>query len=283
MTNDLIGLPLGGRLALVTGAGRARGIGREIALELARQGADVVVHGSPRAPDSYLPHEREAGWRGPASVAAEIVALGQRAHAVEVDLSDDNGPGELAAEARAAIGTIDVLVNNAAMAGTTGTQTLAELDDAVWTQTVAVNMTAVFRLCKELIPGMLEAGQGSIVNISSLAGTKPRPRFGAYSATKAAVIALTRQLALEFAPAVRVNSVSPGSTETDMLDGTFSRHDQLSGSPSGTFRKQNIARIPMLRQGQPEDIARVVAFLASDAAGFVTGQNVSVDGGQDLR
>jgi NAD(P)-dependent dehydrogenase (short-subunit alcohol dehydrogenase family) len=88
---------------------------------------------------------------------------------------------------------------------------------------------------------------------------------------------------LEFAPEVRVNSVSPGSTETDMLDGTFSRHDQLSGSPSGTFRKQNIARIPMLRQGQPEDIARVVAFLASDAAGFVTGQNVSVDGGQDLR
>jgi NAD(P)-dependent dehydrogenase (short-subunit alcohol dehydrogenase family) len=200
-----------------------------------------------------------------------------------VDLVDEGAPGELAAEARSAFGVIDVLVNNASWAGTTGTHTLVELDDAVWMRTIAVNLTATFRLCKAFIPGMLEAGHGSVINITALAGTKPRARFGAYSATKAAVIALSHQLALEFAPQVRVNCVSPGSTETDMLDGTFSRRDQLSGSPPGTFREQNIARIPMLRQGQPEDIARVVAFLASDAAGFVTGQNLSVDGGQDLR
>jgi hypothetical protein len=97
--------PLGGRTALVTGAGRRRGIGREIALELARQGADVVVHGSPRAPESYLPHDRAAGWRGPASVADEIVAPGRRAHSVVVDL----------------------------------------VDDAVWMRTVAVNLTATLQ------------------------------------------------------------------------------------------------------------------------------------------
>ncbi|HEY1508980.1 MAG TPA: glucose 1-dehydrogenase [Solirubrobacteraceae bacterium] len=273
---------LGGRTALVTGAGRLRGIGRAIALELAACGADVIVHGSPRSPDAYPEHERAAGWRGATSVAEEISASGRRAVAVEGDLADPRGIAELF-EAAAQLGTVDVLVNNAAMSGTTGTDTLVDLDDDVWLRTVDINLHAVYRTCKAALPGMVAAGRGSIVNIGSLAGTKPRPRFGAYPASKAAVMALTRQIALEFGPEVRANCVSPGSTETDMLDGTFSRHDTLSGQPSGTFRRENISRIPLGRQGQPEDIARAVSWLASDAAAFVTGQVLSIDGGQDLR
>ena len=277
------GGPLLHRTALVTGAGRRRGIGREIALELARQGADVVVHGSPRAPDRYPASEREAGWRGAESVADEIRALGRRAFAVEADLASPSASQQLVADAIDRLGTVHILVNNAATAGTTGADTLAELDDEVWCRTVEVNLNAVYRITRAVLPGMLEAGRGSIVNIGSLAGTKPRPRFGAYPATKAAIMALTRQLALEFAPVVRANCVSPGSTETDMLDGTFARHDALSAQEPGTFRRQNIARIPMQRQGRPEDIAAAVAWLASDAAQFITGQILSVDGGQDLR
>lgn len=279
----MTGAPLAGRTALVTGAGRRRGIGRAIALHLAGLGADVVVHGSPRAPAHYPTHEREAGWRGAASVADEIEALGRRAVAVEADLGTDAGPKDLVKRALDAVGSVLVLVNNAGMAGTTGADTLVELDDDVWTRTVNVNLNAVYQLCKGLIPGMLDAGGGSIVNISSLAGIKPRPRFGAYPASKAAVITLTRQLALEFAPAVRANCICPGSTETDMLDGTFSRHDALRNQEPGTFRRQNISRIPLLRQGQPEDIASAVGFFATDASAFITGQVLSVDGGQDLR
>ena len=272
--------PLHGRVALVTGAARRQGIGRAIALELARQGADVAVHGSQRPPSDA---EREAGWHGPASVVEQVTALGRRGVAVEADLRDRSAAHEMVAAAQAELGVVDILVNNAAMAGTTGTDTLLTIDDDVWFETVDVNLNATYLCCRAVLGGMVEAGRGSIVNIGSLAGSKPRPMFGAYPATKAAIDALTRQLALEFAPAVRANCVSPGSTETDMLDGTFSRHDRRTGSQPGTFRSQNIARIPMQRQGQPEDVARAVAFLASDAAAFITGQTLCVDGGQDLR
>lgn len=275
--------PKVGRVALVTGAARQRGIGRAIALALAAAGADVAVHGSPRDPESYPEHERDAGWRGAASVVAEIEALGRRAVALEADLTDPLAPAELVRRTTEALGTPEVLVNNAGTAGSCGAETIVELDEQVWSQILTVNLDAVFRLCQAAVPLMLAAGGGNIVNISALAATKPRARFGSYSASKAGLNALTAQMALEFAPTIRVNCVSPGSTETDMLDGTFSRRDAAAGAAPGTWRKRNIEAIPLGRQAQPEDIARAVVFFASTDAAFITGQRLDVDGGQDLR
>jgi 3-oxoacyl-[acyl-carrier protein] reductase/meso-butanediol dehydrogenase/(S,S)-butanediol dehydrogenase/diacetyl reductase len=273
---------LSGRVALVTGAARRRGIGRGIALELAASGAAVVVHGAPRAPADLPPEEQAAGWTGASSVAEEIVAAGGRAIAVEADITDAAAVGDAVARGEEALGTIDILVNNAGIAGTTGADDLVALDDTVWHRTVDVNLNATYLVSKAVLPGMLAAGRGVIVNISSLAGRTPFARFGAYGATKAAMIGLTQQMALEFAPTVRCNCVCPGSTDTDMMDGTFARRDAVAGAPAGTAKAAAIARIPMGRQGTPADIAKAVRFLASDDAAWITGQTLNVDGGQRM-
>jgi 3-oxoacyl-[acyl-carrier protein] reductase/meso-butanediol dehydrogenase/(S,S)-butanediol dehydrogenase/diacetyl reductase len=274
-------LPLAGRVALVTGAGRRRGIGRGIALELAHAGADVAVHGLARAPAEQPAAEREAGWLGVASLADELRALGRRAVAVEGDLTNRDDVARVVAEA-GSLGPVDLLVNNAAIPGGAGEDLLADLDDELWYRTVDVNLNAVYLTTKAVLPAMQAAGQGDIVNISSVAGRAGQPRMGAYCATKFAVIGLTQQLALELAPAIRVNCICPGSTDTDMMDGTFARREATAGAAPGTARAARIASLPLRRQGTPEDIGRAVAFLASPAAGWITGQTLNVDGGQRM-
>jgi NAD(P)-dependent dehydrogenase (short-subunit alcohol dehydrogenase family) len=262
--------PLEGRVALVTGAGRRRGIGSGIALELARAGAAVAVHGSGSSPDEL------------AEVVASVAACGGRVLSVEADLTDRDAVRAMARQVESGLGVVDVLVNNAAVAGAAGQFDLLELDDEIWYQTVDANLNSVYLVTKAFLRGMVDAGRGSIVNISSAAGRAGQPRMGAYCATKFAVIGLTQQLALEFAPAIRVNCVSPGSTDTDMMDGTFARRDASAGAAPGTAKARRIAGLPMRRQGLPADIARAVVFLASDAAEWITGQTLNVDGGQQL-
>jgi NAD(P)-dependent dehydrogenase (short-subunit alcohol dehydrogenase family) len=251
---------LGGRVALVTGAGRRRGIGRGIALELARAGAEVVVHA------------RE--WEAEPWPEREDLPLTR----VEGDLTDRATVARIAAEA----GPIDVLVNNAGVAGGAGAEALADLDDDLWYRTVDVNLNAVFLVTKAFLRGMTARGGSAIVNISSVAGRVGQPRMGAYVATKWALVGLTQQLALEYAPDVRVNCVCPGSTDTDMMDGTFARRDAVADAPPGTAKQARIAGLPLKRQGRPEDVGRTVAFLASDDAGWITGQTLNVDGGQRM-
>jgi NAD(P)-dependent dehydrogenase (short-subunit alcohol dehydrogenase family) len=258
---------LAGRVALVTGAGRLRGIGRGIALELARAGADVAVHGRSGAPED---------------LAGEIEALGRRALALEGDLTDRATVARVAAQAADGLGTVDLLVNNAAIPGGAGDATIVDLDDELWYRTVDVNLNAVYLVTKAILPGMLAAGGGDIINISSVAGRASQPRMGAYVATKFALVGLTQQLALEFAPDVRVNCICPGSTDTDMMDGTFARRDATAGAEPGTAKAARIASLPLGRQGRPEDLGRAVVFLASDAAGWITGQTLNVDGGQRM-
>jgi NAD(P)-dependent dehydrogenase (short-subunit alcohol dehydrogenase family) len=261
---------LTGRVALITGSGRQRGIGSGIALALARCGADVVLHGSGRAPDEL------------AAVEAEVAAVGGRVITVEAELTDRDAVQAMAAAIESRLGVVDVLVNNAGVAGTAGLHDLLELDDDVWYRTVDANLNAAYLVTKAFLGGMVGAGRGAIVNISSIAGRVGQARMGAYSATKFALIGLTQQLALEFAPAVRVNCICPGSTDTDMMDGTFARRDALSGAPAGTAKAARIPTIPLGRQGRPEDIGQAVAFLASDEAGWITGQTLNVDGGDRL-
>lgn len=259
---------LAGRVALVTGAGRRRGIGRGIALELARAGADVAVHAR--------------AWEDEPWALAEISALGRRVVCVEGDLTDRATVQRVAREVGAALGVVDVLVNNAGVAGGAGEHALLDLPDEHWYRTVDVNLNAVYLVSTTFLGGMVDAGGGAIVNISSIAGRVGQPRMGAYVATKFALVGLTQQLALEVAPAVRVNCICPGSTDTDMMDGTFARREAVAGAAPGTAKAARIASLPLGRQGQPEDIGRAVAFLASDEAGWITGQTLNVDGGQRM-
>jgi 3-oxoacyl-[acyl-carrier protein] reductase/meso-butanediol dehydrogenase/(S,S)-butanediol dehydrogenase/diacetyl reductase len=129
---------------------------------------------------------------------------------------------------------------------------------------------------------MLRAGRGAVINISSVAGRTGQPRMGAYCATKFAVVGLTQQLALELAPAVRVNCICPGSVDTDMMDGTFARRDLVGGLEPGSSKAARIRSLPLGRQGRPDDIAEATVFLASDAAEWITGQTLNVDGGQRM-
>jgi NAD(P)-dependent dehydrogenase (short-subunit alcohol dehydrogenase family) len=259
---------LEGRVALVTGAGRRRGIGRGIALELARAGADVAVHARAWDEEPWAPEE--------------IGALGRRVVCVEGDLTDPALVRGIADDIGTRLGVVDVLVNNAGVAGGAGEHALLDVPDELWLRTVDVNLNAVFHVTKAFLGGMVDAGRGSIVNISSVAGRAGQPRMGAYVATKFALVGLTQQLALEYAPAVRVNCVCPGSTDTDMMDGTFARREAVAGAEPGTAKAARIASLPLKRQGQPEDIGRAVAFLASDDAAWITGQTLNVDGGQRM-
>jgi len=272
---------LSGKVALVTGAGRKRGIGRAIALRLAEEGCDVAVSGFPRPASSYPPAEQAEGWRGSASVADEITALGRRSVAHDADVADAAQVTALVEATVAALGRIDILVNNAALPSEAGAAGILDLDDDVWFRTVDVNLNGLYLVTKAVGRTMRAAGEGGcIVNISSMAGRQGLPNYGAYCATKWGMIGLTQQLAMELTPhRIRVNCVCPGSTDTDMMDGTFGRTAKRAGIDPEAARKGTIARIPWGRQGRPEEQAAAVAFLASDDAAYITGQTVNVDGG----
>lgn len=271
---------LAGKVAIVTGAARKRGIGRGIALRLAQEGADVVVSGAPRAPEAFPEEERATGWRGLASVVEEVEKLGRRALAVECDVTDREDAERLAEQALSEFGRIDILVNNAGTSYT-GDRALWEIDDEEWYRVVDVNLNGVYRCMRAVIPAMLEADTGGrIVNISSTAGRMGIAYYGAYCATKFGVIGLTQQMALELAPhGVTVNSVAPGSVDTDMMDDTFGRMAKRMGLQFEQIKAGVGRAAPLGRQGRPDDIAGAVAFLCSDDASWITGQTLNVNGG----
>jgi NAD(P)-dependent dehydrogenase (short-subunit alcohol dehydrogenase family) len=236
---------LEGQRALVTGA--TSGIGRAVALQLARDGAEVLVHG------------RDAG-RG-ADTVQEITAAGGKASFVAADLADADDVRWLASE----VGDVDILINNAGIAlfGPT-----AEFDIAAFDKMFASNVRAPFLLVGALAPGMAARGHGSIVSLSSMAGGVGLVGGAAYGATKASLETMTRAWAVEYsASGVRVNAIAPGPVYTP--------------SPSGPdFIKALGETTPMNRASQPEEIAEVIAFLASERASYITGTTVVADGGR---
>jgi len=174
--------------------------------------------------------------------------------------------------------------SHAALPSEAGANGILDFDDDVWFRTVDVNLNGLYLLTKAAGRVMRDAGAGGcIVNISSMAGRVGLPNFGAYCATKFGMIGLTQQLAMELAPhRIRVNCVCPGSTDTDMMDGTFGRTAARVGIEPEQARKGTISRIPWGRQGRAEEQAAAVAFLASDDASYITGQTVNVDGGSRM-
>ena len=277
--------PLEGKVAIVTGAGRMRGIGRAIALRLAEDGTDVTVSAVERVPEAMPPHEREAGWRGVQSVASEISALGRRALAMDVDVTKPEHVLEMVDQTVAELGRIDILVNNAGLALVSGKKNLWETEDEEWLAEIDVNLNGVYQCCKAVAKALIEQGEGGrIINISSLAGRVAQPQYGGYTPAKFAVIGLTQMLALELAPhRVTVNAVCPGSTDTDMMDGTFRRTGERMGVPFEMVKEGVKRFIPLGRQADPAEIASVVAYLASPSSAYITGQAINVDGGIVMR
>lgn len=245
-----------GKTALVTGGGT--GLGRVMALALAEAGADVAVAARRR--------ERLE------EAAAEIRSRGRRSAVVELDLTDPAEAARAVAEAEAALGPLDILVNNS---GVSGEGWAAELPLERWDQVMATNLRGAFLMCQAAGRGMIERKGGSIVNVASVAGMIGVRMLVAYSASKGGLIQLTRTLALEWARhGVRVNALAPGYFLTDLNRGHFS-------TEAGERMVRN--HIPMGRLGQPPELAGAVVFLASEASSFVTGAVLTVDGGQSAQ
>ena len=185
----------------------------------------------------------------------------------------------------AELGRIDILVNNAGLALVSGKQDLWDVDEDDWYREIDVNLNGVFHCCKAVARALVDQKEGGrIINISSLAGRVGQPQYGGYTPAKFAVVGLTQGLALELAPHnVTVNCIAPGSTDTDMMDGTFRRTGERMNIPFEMV-KMGVARfIPLGRQADPTEIAAVVSYLASPAAAYITGQTINVDGGIVMR
>ncbi len=275
---------LNGKVALITGAARYRGIGRAIALRLADDGADIVVCGRPRAASSFGPHEQAMGWRGVASLAEEIRAKGRRALALDCDVTKKEQVVAMIDAVRAEFGRLDFIVNNAGVPSSAGSSPILDTEEDVWYETIDVNINGVFLVSKYGGRFMRDCGNGgAIVMIASLAGRVGLQDYGAYCASKFGVVGMTQQLALELAKTgIRVNCVSPGSHDTDMMDGTIARATQKYDLPEGSFKEQLENFIPMGRQGKVSELAAVVSFVCSADASYMTGQTINVDGGARL-
>lgn len=276
------------KVALITGAARYRGIGRATALRLAADGADIVICGRPRSAASLPEHEQAMGWRGVESLAGEIQSTGRRALALDCDVTDKSQVVAMIEAIKSEFGRLDIIVNNAGDPSNAGSSPIFETDEDVWYRTMDVNVNGVFLVSKyggRLILDTVNnlQGQGSIVMIASLAGRVGLRDYGAYCASKFAVVGFTQQLALELADTgIRVNCVSPGSHDTDMMDGTLGRTTEKYQLPEGSVKQQLEDFIPMKRQGKVSELAAVVSFVCSDDASYVTGQTINVDGGARL-
>ncbi len=243
---------LDGRVAIVTGG--AEGIGLAIARRLAQAGARIAIADIDRA----------AADRAAAVLAGE----GLSAVGVACDVADEAAVRHLAQTVREKLGAANILVNNAGITG--GSALVQDVDLEAWDRTMAINVRGVFLCCRAVLPAMIEAGYGRIVNVASIAGKEGNPRLSAYSASKAAVIGFTKSLAKEVAKqGIIVNAVSPAVIQTRILD-------QVSPETVSYM----IERIPMGRVGQPQEVAALVHWLAGDDCTFTTGQCVDISGGR---
>ena len=273
---------LDGKVAMVTGAGGEHGFGRAIARRLAADGADLVLTDLAPAGVRVVAAKPGTGWRGLEAVADEVRGAGRRAVTALVDVRSADQIQAALALADRTFGRIDILVNNAAAPAGADRVPVIDLPEEAWHVILETNLTGTY-LCSKAVAGLMvtRGTRGRIVNMSSNCGKVGVPRLAAYCASKFGVIGLTQALALELAPhGITVNAICPGSADTDRLDFLGRRAD---GSYDEALRAAAIAEraahIPLGRVASVEDVAELTAFLASDAAAYVTGQAINLAGG----
>jgi 3-oxoacyl-[acyl-carrier protein] reductase len=243
---------LAGRVAIVTGG--AQGIGLAIAHRLARAGAQVAI--------------ADIGDQRAEQAVAMLRGEGLQAISAGVDVSDEPAVARMLETVHRELGPVAILVNNAGVSG--GTASVQDIEPSSWDRTIAINLRGVFLCCRAVLPDMLAAGYGRIVNVASIAGKEGNPGLSAYSASKAAVIGFTKSLAKEVATTgIIVNAISPAVIQTDILS-------QLRQETIDYM----VSRIPMGRTGKPEEVAALVHWLAGDECSFTTGQCLDISGGR---
>jgi NAD(P)-dependent dehydrogenase (short-subunit alcohol dehydrogenase family) len=268
------------RAALVTGCGKRDGIGQAVARTLAAAGTSVLV--ADVKPAGALNRRQElvgtgpgGGWQGLASLVSEITEVGGTASEVLGDISDEADAQRMVSTAAERYGRLDILVNNAAAPQGLDRRDIEEVPVDVWDQVIRINLRGTYLMSRFAVPVMRQQRHGRIISISSMAGVTGAPRSTAYSASKAGVLGLTRSLAADVAAwGITVNAICPGAVGTSRS--VLSEDPALDVDAELARRGQ---RIMVGRVGQPADIAAVVAYLASDAASYMTGQQLVLDGG----
>lgn len=246
------------KIAVISGAGSPRGLGRAIALAMSHQGAKVALC--------------DIDLAGVEKVAAEVRSNGGEAYAYEVDVTSKDEIGTMIDDLLKRWGRIDILVNNA---GTTQRTTVMDMTEADWDRVIEVNLKGMFLLTKEVLPTMVSQKYGRILNMGSVSGKRGGGVFGGahYSAAKAGMMAFGKALAREVSPlGITVNSVAPGLIATDIRGGLESYEEQLRMS----------ADIPCRRMGTAEEVAAVFCYLASDEAAYITGEDIDINGGSHM-
>jgi len=287
---------LKGKVALVTGGASKRSMGRAIAVQLAKDGADVIVADKSAAPQSIWPGDED--WKGLEAVVGEVEALGSRGLGITVDVGVNADVDAMVAKSLKEFGKIDILVHCVGVRGPVPVP-VVELDEATWRMLLDVNLTGAFLVAKAVAKSMIptaapdgssgEAEGKKIVLVSSMAGVSPYPGGAGYSASKHGLLGLMKALARELAPfKINVNAVNPGAFETNFRDETLlkqaedrgmSVEESLKHPPTGPTGSAGPPPIPLGRLGTPQDIADLVSFLVSDRARYITGEDINLSGG----
>ena len=276
---------LEGKVALITGAGGMRGIGRATALKLAELGVDLALTDVLRDVDDLPPGEIRAEWKSVDSVSEEVRQLGRKCLPIYADLGDSKQIESVVKQTVDHFGHIDIMINNARAIIGRDRVPVTELDEGVWHNFLDINTTAPFLFTKFAGREMVRQGSGGrIINMASNASKQASATGSAYSASKFAVLGLTQASALDLAPyQITVNAVCPGSTNTDRTDYSERAVAESEGVSVEEVRARVVAeaalRSPLGRMGESEDVANLVAFLLSDEASFITGQAYNVNGG----
>ena len=262
---------LDGKVAIITGAGRLRGIGRAAAVAFARLGANVVVTGTGRNPDRFPPDEKAVGWKDIESTAEQVRAEGRRALTLVVDVMNQADVQMMVDRTMEEFGRVDILVNNAAFARGPDRVPILDLAPDLFQKVLDIKVTGTYLCTKAVIKHMVDSGEGGkIVNISSSAGKRGSANTLAYNAANFAIVGMTQSMAQELGPqGINVNCVCPGAVDTHRMDdvGRGERWQEMA------------SKTPIRRNGTDEECGDLIVYLCTEAASLIHGQSININGG----